>query len=73
MKRNLPSEEHPKFQGNMRHYHHSTPRARSTWDAWIEGDSAKVRSSRNWLKILGVLIGVLVLAAIITGLIIELG
>lgn len=72
MKRTLPSEGHAKFNGNLRYYHRSKPPTQRTWDEWVEGPSSKVRRPRDWLKIIGIIAGVLALAGIITGLIIEL-
>ena len=54
----------------MRHYHRSQPQTQRTWDEWVEGSPTKVRHSRNWLKIIGIIAGVLALAGIIAGLVI---
>ncbi len=72
MKRTLPPNEQARFSGNLRHYHRTGAQTQRSWDDWIEGTSAKARSSRNWPKIIGVTVGCLVLCGIITGLIIEL-
>jgi len=72
MKPTLPSSGHSKFVGKVRYYHRSKPQARRTWDEWVEGPSTKVRRSRKWLEIIVIIVGVLALAGIITGLVIEL-
>lgn len=73
MKRTLPSEGHSKFSGNLRHYHRSTPQRQRTWDEWVEGPSSETRHSRNWFKIVGIIVSVLALIGIIAGLVIVLG
>ena len=72
MKHDLPSSGDSKFNGNLRHYHRSQPQTQRTWDEWVEGSPTKVRRSRKWLEIIGIIVGVLALAGIITGLVIEL-
>jgi len=73
MKHSPSPDEHSKFSGNLRHYHRSSAQRQRTWDEWVEGPSSKVRTPRNWLKIIGITVGVLALAGIIAGLVIELG
>ena len=72
MKRNLTSEGHSKFSGNLRHYHRSGAQAQRTWEEWVEGPSSKSLSSRNWFKIIGIIVGVLALLGIIVGMFIVL-
>ncbi len=72
MKPSHPPEEHAKFSGNLRHYHRSGAKTQRSWDDWVEGTSAKTKS-RNWLKITGIIVGLLALTGIIAGLVIELG
>lgn len=72
MKRRSAPEEHTKFSGNLRHYHRTGPQKQRSWDDWIEGAAGKSRSSKNWLKIIGIVGGVLALSLIIIGLIIEM-
>ena len=72
MKRTLSTGQQTKFSGNLRHYHRSSTNTQRTWDEWVEGPSSKPRQSRNWLKIIGITVGVLALMGIIAGLIIEL-
>ncbi len=72
MKRTLPPEGHSKFSGNLRHYHRSSAQKPRTRDEWVKGPSSKPRHSRNWHKIIGIIVGLLALGGIITGLIIEL-
>ena len=72
MKRSAPTDVPTKFSGNMRHYHRSGSKTQRTWDDWVDGHAAKVPSKRNWPKIVGILLGILALAGIIAGLIIEL-
>jgi hypothetical protein len=72
MKPSHPPDEPSKFSGNLRHYHRSTAPTQRSWEEWVEGSSSTVRPSRNWLKIIGIIVGVLALAGIITGLVIVL-
>jgi hypothetical protein len=76
MKRNHPSDEPFKFSGNLRHYHRSGAQRQRTWDEWVEGPSSNPHSaknpSKNWLKIIAILIAGLALAGVIAGLAIEL-
>ncbi|MEO5715325.1 MAG: hypothetical protein ABIT37_17740 [Luteolibacter sp.] len=72
MKPRNSTDEPPRFSGQIRHYHRGGARPQKTWDEWVDGKSAKSGASKNWMKIAGVLAGVLALAGIITGLIIEL-
>ncbi len=73
MKRNFPSEQPDRFNGNLRHYHRSGTQTQRSWDEWVDGDLAKTRRSRkNWPKILGIILGVLALGGIIAGLLVEL-
>ncbi len=67
------SDDQVRFSGHVRHYHRGGPRPQKSWDEWVDGKSARSGTSRNWLKIAGILVGLLALAGIITGLIIELG
>ncbi len=68
-----PPDENAKFSGSLRHYHRTAAQTQRSWDDWVEGTTAKARSSRSWLKIVGIVGGALILSAIIVGLIIELG
>ena len=63
----------PKFSGNLRHYHRSGTQTQRTWDDWVDGPSARRKSSRNWLKISAVFVSVLALGGIVVGLVIEMG
>lgn len=72
MKRTLPSEGQDRFSGNLRHYHRSGAPSQRSWDDWVEGDQAKTRSSKNWLKIIAVMVALLGLGGIIIGLLVEL-
>ena len=72
MKRTSPTDAPIKFSGNMRHYHRSGSKTQRTWDDWVDGHAAKVPSKRSWPKMVGILLGILALASIIAGLIIEL-
>ena len=62
-----------KFNGSLRHYHRSGSRTQRTWDDWVDGPSAKRKSSRNWLKISAMVVGLLALGGILAGLVIEMG
>lgn len=73
MKRNPSSEQPDRFAGSLRHYHRTASHTRRTWDDWVDGDLAKTRRSRNWLKFIGITLGVLALSAIVAGLLVELG
>lgn len=72
MKRTHSPEEHARFSGNLRHYHRTGSQTQRSWDDWVEGGAAKPRSSKNWLKIIGIVGGALALSGIIIGLIIEM-
>jgi len=70
-----PSEEHAKFEGNLRHYHRAGARTQRSWDDWVDGPpSVKPgdSKSRNWLKIFGFTVGLLGISGIVIGLIVEL-
>jgi hypothetical protein len=73
MKRNFPSEQPDRFSGSLRHYHRSGSQTQRSWDEWVNGDLAKTRRSRNWPKLIGITLGLLALAGIIAGLLVELG
>ena len=73
MRRTPPPDDGAKFSGNLRHYHRTGAQTQRTWDDWVEGSPTKARKPRRWPKIAGIMIAVLVLCAVITGLIIELG
>jgi hypothetical protein len=63
----------PRFEGNLRHYHRAGNQTQRSWDDWVDGPSAKVRpKSKNWLRIIGITIGVLGILVIAIALIIEL-
>lgn len=72
MKSSHPPDKPSEFSGSLRHYHRSGAQRQGTWDEWVGGPSSKVRRSRNWLEIIGIIAGVLALAGIITGLVIVL-
>ncbi len=72
MKRSLPPDENARFNGSLRHYHRAGAQTQRSWDDWVEGTTAKTRKSGKWLKILGITVAVLALAAIMIGLIVEL-
>jgi hypothetical protein len=71
MKRDLISAQPGRFSGKLRHYHRSS-RLRRTWEEWVEGDLAKKRQAKNWLKIVSVTFGCLALVGIVVGLVLEL-
>ncbi len=73
MKPSHPPEVQAKFSGNLRHYHRSGAKTQRSWEEWVEGTSGKPKSSKNWLKIAGIAVGVVALTGIIAGLVIELG
>lgn len=73
MKSSHPPEVQAKFSGSLRHYHRSGAKTQRSWDDWVEGTSGKAKSTKNWLKISGIVVGVLALTGIIAGLVIELG
>ncbi len=72
MKHTHSTETQTKFSGGMRHYHRSGAQAKRSWDDWVEGTTAKPKGNVNWLKIVGIVGGVLALGGIITGLVIEM-
>ena len=61
-----------RFNGNLRHYHRSGSKTQRTWDDWVEGPSLKRKSTRNWLRISGIVVSVLALGGIVAGLVIEM-
>jgi hypothetical protein len=69
--RNLPDEQ-TRFHGPLRHYHRTGTKQEKSWDEWIDGTPPKTGSSGRRWKIAGVIVALLALAAIITGLIIEM-
>ncbi len=73
MKRYPTPQNQGKFSGSLRHYHRSGGQNLRTWDDWVDGPSAKRKRSRNWLKILAMVIGFLALVGIAAGLWIEMG
>ncbi len=73
MKRPPFPQNQGKFSGNLRHYHRSGGQNLRTWEDWVDGPSAKRKSSRNWLKILTVVVSLLALGGIAAGLWIEMG
>jgi hypothetical protein len=72
MKRELQSDRADRFSGNVRHYHRVAAQEQQTWDRWVEGDSAKKRRAKKWLKVFGIALSLLALGGIIAGLYIEL-
>ena len=72
MKRS-PLADASRFSGNLRHYHRGNAQAPRSWDDWVDGPVTKHRGTKNWVKIIGVLIAGLTLLGIVTGLIVELG
>jgi len=56
-----------RFRGTLRHYHRSSQPAESLADV-----KSGRRSALLWLKVLGIVLGVIALIAIISGLFIEL-
>ncbi len=72
MKKTQPPEAQLKFSGSLRHYHRSGAQTQRSWEDWVEGTTAKVGASRNWPKILGIVIGGVALTGVIAGLVIEL-
>ena len=72
MKPRSPTNEQDRFTGNLRHYHRVGAPPQRTWDDWVDGDLAKSRSSKNWLKIIGIVVGALALIGIIVGLVVEM-
>jgi hypothetical protein len=72
MKRSQSSQTHGKFNANLRHYHRFGTQNQSSWDDWVDGPSAKPKSTRNWLKISAAVFGVLALGGIAAGLWIEM-
>ncbi len=72
MNRTLPPDENAKFSGNLRHYHRTGAQTQKSWDDWVDGSGVKNRTSRNWLKVIGIVLASLALSGIIIGLIVEL-
>lgn len=67
-----PRPDKDRFSGGLRHYHRAGGQPQRTWDDWVEGSPAEGKRRRNWWKIIGWAIGLMALAGIIAGLIIEL-
>jgi hypothetical protein len=72
MRRNHPPDEHAKFHSNLRHYHRAGSDHQRSWDDWVEGGGRKSKRASNWPKIIGLLVGALAVAGIVTGLLMEL-
>ena len=72
MNRTLPPDENAKFSGNLRHYHRTGAQTQKSWDDWVDGSGVKNHKSKNWLKVIGIIVAALALSGIITGLIVEL-
>lgn len=72
MKPSPPPDQQDPFSGKVRYYHRSGQPAQRTWEDWIEGPGGKKSSTKNWFVIIPSLIGLIVLAAIIVGLVVEL-
>jgi len=73
MKRSHPPETQARFSGSLRHYHRAGVQTNRSWDDWVEGSTAKPKGNKNWLKISGIIVGILALGGIVAGLVIELG
>ena len=71
MHRPLPEDKPNRFKGSLRYYHRSSPQSQESDSLWTDGRFSKSRLSKL-LKMLGILLAVLGLAAIIAGLVIEL-
>lgn len=72
MKSRQSPDESARFQGGVRHYHRASTNPQKTWEEWVDGKAPGIGTSRNWFLIIGAIVGVLVLAGIVAGLIIEL-
>ncbi len=72
MKTLPPADENARFSGQLRHYHRTTAKPQKSWDEWIDGRPADPAALGNWMKIAGIIVGILALAAIAIGLFIEL-
>lgn len=66
-----PDDNPDRFRTRVRHYHRKETGVRSSWENWIEGDEGG-RPKRNWIKIIGVILGLLALAGIGVALYIEM-
>jgi hypothetical protein len=71
MKRLPEADDATRFRGGVRSHRRAGADTKSTWEEWIAGDLAD-RPKRNWLKILMLLVGVLVLAALGVAFFIDL-
>ena len=72
MKTLPPVDDNARFSGQLRHYHRSSAKPQKSWDEWIDGKPADSGSRGIWMKITGIIVGSLTLAAIAIGLFIEL-
>ena len=67
-----PGGEKPhRFQGGLRHYHRAVPQEQATWNNWVSGKKG-AKKGPGWLKIAGIILALLGLAAIVGGLINEM-
>jgi hypothetical protein len=72
MKRNFPLRKGSRFNAHLRYYHRSRKTSRHSWDNWIDGDGSNPRNPRNWLKIAGFFLALMVLGAFIARLVISM-
>lgn len=72
MKHRIQRDESARFQGSLRHYHRSVSQTNRTWDEWVDGKSTGRKPAVYWLKLGAAIAAVMVLAAVVAGLFIEL-
>jgi hypothetical protein len=72
-RRHETSSPGPRFRAQVRHYHRSGAKPESSWDEWTEGKTTSGKRRRPWGLILLLILGVALLVAILTGLVIEMG
>ncbi|MEO8613833.1 MAG: hypothetical protein ABI600_01730 [Luteolibacter sp.] len=72
MRSSNPQDGPARFKGHMRHYHRSGPKPGRSWDEWVGGGPVHSGPSRDWLKILMIIVAIVLGVGIVAGLIIEL-
>lgn len=64
-------DESSRFRGGLKHYHRSGSKPQSSWEQWVDGETQK-GPRRNWLKIIGIVLGIVALIGIGVALYIEM-
>jgi hypothetical protein len=73
MKASTRFRAHKRFVGNLRYHHRSPATTKRDWDEWVNQTCGKSRKCLKRGEIVAITFVVLVLAAIVSGLLVELG